>query len=167
MVSGLSIWGKIFSTPCGDVADQLNRRLHLIMQINIRSTSRTRRPKRNGRLQRQRSNADWVTPLSTPYRATIRGISMRREARLRPEYAQLYPMLEPGKWESASVMAEKVAAIRLLQLADTYVLHDRVLADAHFEFRGGSARRDGSASSRSGVVSIESGLGSWPRTPPG
>jgi hypothetical protein len=34
-----------------------------------------------------------------------------------------------------------VAAIRLLQLADTYVLHDRVLTDVHFEFRGGTPRR--------------------------
>jgi hypothetical protein len=84
---------------------------------------------------------------------------MRREARLRPEYAQLYPMLEPGKWESASVTAEKVAATRLLQLAETFVLHDRVLADAHFEFRGGSARGDGSASSRGGAVPNAAPLG--------
>lgn len=66
---------------------------------------------------------------------------MLREARLRPEYAHLYPMLEPGIWEPATITAEKVASIRLLQLAETYVLHDRVLSDAHFEFRGGSARR--------------------------
>jgi hypothetical protein len=66
---------------------------------------------------------------------------MRREARLRPEYAHLYPMLQPDTWESAAITAERIAAIRLLQLADTYVLHDRVLTDAHFEFRGGSPRR--------------------------
>jgi hypothetical protein len=66
---------------------------------------------------------------------------MRREARLRPEYAHLYPMLEPDKWELATSIAEKVAATRLLQLAEVFVLHDRVLADAHFEFRGGSVRR--------------------------
>lgn len=66
---------------------------------------------------------------------------MRREARLRPEYAHLYPMLEPDTWDSAALTAERVAATRLLQLADTYVLHDRVLTDAHFEFRGGSPRR--------------------------
>lgn len=65
---------------------------------------------------------------------------MRREARLRPECAHLYPMVKPGVWDAAAVMAEKVAAARLLQLEDAYVLHDRVLADAHFEFRGGSAR---------------------------
>ena len=62
-------------------------------------------------------------------------------------------MLEPGRWALASVMAERVAAIRLLQLADTFVLHDRVLADAHFEFRGGSPRRDGGASGRDEAVS--------------
>ena len=66
---------------------------------------------------------------------------MRREARLRPEYAHLYPMLKPDAWYSAALTAEKVAAIRLLQLADAYVLHDRVLPDAHFEFRGGTPRR--------------------------
>jgi hypothetical protein len=66
---------------------------------------------------------------------------MLREARLRPEFAHLYPMLAPDTWAPAADIAEKVAAIRLLQLADTYVLHDRVLTDAHFEFRGGTPRR--------------------------
>jgi hypothetical protein len=66
---------------------------------------------------------------------------MLREARLRPEYAHLYPMLEPGTWALAAVIAEKVAAMRLLQLADSFVFHDRVLCDAHFEFRGGRPRR--------------------------
>jgi hypothetical protein len=65
---------------------------------------------------------------------------MVREARVRPEYAHLYPMLEPGAWQPAIEAAEKVAAVRLLQLADTFVLHDRVLTDAHFEFRGGTPR---------------------------
>jgi hypothetical protein len=65
---------------------------------------------------------------------------MVREARVRPEYAHLYPMLDPGSWGPAAAIAEKVAATRLLQLADTYVLHDRVLTDAHFEFRGGTPR---------------------------
>jgi hypothetical protein len=67
---------------------------------------------------------------------------MLREARLRPEYAHLYPMLEPNAWTPAADVALKVAAVRILQLADTYVLHDRVLPDAHFEFRGGTPRRN-------------------------
>ena len=65
---------------------------------------------------------------------------MLREARLRPEYAHLYPMLRAGAWEAAAVIADKVVAIRIQQLADAYVLHDRVLPDAHFEFRGGTPR---------------------------
>ena len=65
---------------------------------------------------------------------------MLREARVRAEFAHLYPMLEAGAWAPAAVIADRVAAIRLLQLADTYVLHDRVLTDAHFEFRGGTPR---------------------------
>jgi hypothetical protein len=78
---------------------------------------------------------------------------MRREARLRPEYAHLYPMLEPGRWELASVIARRVAATRLLQLADTFVLHERVLADAHFEFRGGSPRSEDSGLGRGDAFS--------------
>ena len=66
---------------------------------------------------------------------------MLREARLRPEYAHLYPMLRAGAWAAAAVIADQVAAIRIQQLADSYVLHDRVLPDAHFEFRGGSPWR--------------------------
>ncbi len=66
---------------------------------------------------------------------------MLREARLRPEYAHLYPMLRAGAWDPAAIVADKVAAIRIQQLADSYVLHDRVLPDSHFEFRGGSPRR--------------------------
>jgi hypothetical protein len=66
---------------------------------------------------------------------------MLREARVRPEFAHLYPMLQPGVWASAAQTAERVAAVRLLQLADTYVFHDRVLTDVHFEFRGGTPRQ--------------------------
>lgn len=72
---------------------------------------------------------------------------MRREARLRPEYAHLYPMLEPGTWESAALTAERVVTTRLQQLDETYVLHDRVLPDSHFEFRGGALRNGRSSSS--------------------
>ena len=30
-----------------------------------------------------------------------------REGRLKPEFAQVYPALEAGKWESAGVLADK------------------------------------------------------------
>jgi hypothetical protein len=61
-----------------------------------------------------------------------------REARLRPEFADLYPELIPGHWEPASRIVEVVLARYLLQkMADTPVA-DRALTEAHFEFRGGA-----------------------------
>ena len=60
-----------------------------------------------------------------------------REARLRPEFAHLYPGLTPGRWEPASRIAEAVLANVLLhQMADA-PMPDRLLDEAHFEFRGG------------------------------
>jgi hypothetical protein len=60
-----------------------------------------------------------------------------REARLRPEFAPLYPGLEPGAWEDASVLAELVLSEHLLRPSPGYMLSDRVLGKEHFEFRGG------------------------------
>lgn len=60
-----------------------------------------------------------------------------REARLRPEFAHLYPELVPGQWEPASRIAEVVLAHYLLQqLGDAP--QDRALNESHFEFRGGA-----------------------------
>jgi hypothetical protein len=66
---------------------------------------------------------------------------MRREARLRVEHAHLYPGVEPGVWESAAVLGEKVLACRLLLPSGGFVLSDRALNAGHFEFRGGSGSR--------------------------
>lgn len=66
---------------------------------------------------------------------------MRREARLKSEYAHLYPGLQPETWESAGALADKVLACRLLLPSGGFVLSDRVLATGHFEFRGGSPPR--------------------------
>lgn len=66
---------------------------------------------------------------------------MRREARLKPEYARLYPGVEPGVWESAGVLADRVLSARLLRPSSGFILSDRVLAEGHFEFRGGSHQR--------------------------
>jgi hypothetical protein len=61
-----------------------------------------------------------------------------REARLRPEYAELYPELIPGQWEPAARIAEVVLARYLLQqLTDGQA--DRALNETHFEIRGGAA----------------------------
>ena len=60
-----------------------------------------------------------------------------REARLRPEYADLYPELTPGQWEPAARIAEVVLARYLLQRL-TDAPGDRALDETHFEFRGGA-----------------------------
>lgn len=59
-----------------------------------------------------------------------------REARLRPEFAQLYPELTPGQWEPAARIAEVVLARYLLQRMTESSSPDRALDESHFEFRG-------------------------------
>ena len=59
-----------------------------------------------------------------------------REARLRPQFARLYPGLTPGRWEPAARIAEAVLANVLLHQMGEAPLQIR-LDEAHFEFRGG------------------------------
>ncbi len=61
-----------------------------------------------------------------------------REARLRPEFAHLYPVLEPDRWEPAAMMADRMVAWLLRQPDGGYVAPERVLKSEHFEFRGGA-----------------------------
>jgi hypothetical protein len=60
-----------------------------------------------------------------------------RQARLRTEYASLYPGLEPGTWEQAEDLAEQLLTQHLLQPSPGFGLSGRVLPGEHFEFRGG------------------------------
>jgi hypothetical protein len=73
-----------------------------------------------------------------------------REARLRPEFAHLYPGLTPGRWEPAARIAEALLANVLLQQMGEGPLPDRPLDEAHFEFRGGA---EAERSSRGGRAS--------------
>ena len=50
-----------------------------------------------------------------------------REARLRPEFAPLYPGLEPGTWQDAAALAEQMLTEHLLRPSLGYMLSDRVL----------------------------------------
>jgi hypothetical protein len=63
-----------------------------------------------------------------------------REARLKPEFAHLYPPLEPNRWEPAALMADRVVAWLLRQPDKGYIAPERVLRSEHFEFRGGSGK---------------------------
>jgi hypothetical protein len=63
-----------------------------------------------------------------------------REARLKAEFAHLYPPVEAGRWESAALMADRVVAWLLRQPDRGYVAPERVLRSEHFEFRGGTEK---------------------------
>jgi hypothetical protein len=60
-----------------------------------------------------------------------------REARLRPEFADLYPELTAGQWEPAARVAEVVLARFLLQKMASDPMA-RAMQESHFEFRGGA-----------------------------
>jgi hypothetical protein len=62
-----------------------------------------------------------------------------REARLRGEWAELYPGLEPGVWYPATQLVPLVLRHRMQGRA-TWESSRRILIDAHFEFRGGYSR---------------------------
>ena len=62
-----------------------------------------------------------------------------REGRLRPEFAPLYPGVEPGAWQDAAALAEQLLTEHLLRPSPGYMLSERVLAKVHFEFRGGNS----------------------------
>ena len=58
-----------------------------------------------------------------------------REARLRPEYADLYPTVEPGVWLPATTVGQKLLLWHLAKAMTPK--GERLLTDEHFEFRGG------------------------------
>ncbi|HYF39372.1 MAG TPA: hypothetical protein VD930_06790 [Gemmatimonadales bacterium] len=67
-----------------------------------------------------------------------------REARLKAEFAHLYPPLEPGRWEPAAAMADRIVAWLLRQPDRGYMAPERVLRSEHFEFRGGTNKPEAS-----------------------
>jgi hypothetical protein len=70
-------------------------------------------------------------------RLAVARLQSMREARLRPEYADLYPELTPGQWEPAARIAEVLLARFLLQQMAADPM-ERALQESHFEFRGGA-----------------------------
>ena len=64
-----------------------------------------------------------------------------REAKLRPEFASLYPSLEPGVWLPATTVGQKLLLWHLATAATPQ--GERLMTEEHFEFRGSSDRPDG------------------------
>ena len=62
-----------------------------------------------------------------------------REARLRPEWADLYPGVMADVWFAAASLVPVVLRYRL-QDRPTWEFAERILIDDHFEFRGGRPR---------------------------
>jgi hypothetical protein len=63
-----------------------------------------------------------------------------RLVRLRPEFASIYPGLDPMVWETATELAARLLAQHRLQPSPGHFLTDRILSAEHFEFQGGDAR---------------------------
>ena len=69
-----------------------------------------------------------------------------REARLRPQYASLYPALEAGTWQPASSIGRQLLLWHLT--ASTPPQGERLMSEEHFEFRGGNPRNGADAAAR-------------------
>ncbi|HUR94652.1 MAG TPA: hypothetical protein VMY76_08715 [Gemmatimonadales bacterium] len=67
-----------------------------------------------------------------------------REARLRPEFAERYPGIDPGVWYTAATLAEHLLA-RFIRhdASDPTPSPPRILHPGHFEFRGSAGMRGG------------------------
>ena len=67
-----------------------------------------------------------------------------RQARLRTEYAGLYPGLKPGVWIPVEKLLRQVTEmIRRDRSQSGVITGRRLLHDHHFEYRGASARPEG------------------------
>ena len=64
--------------------------------------------------------------------------SSRRECRLRPEFASMYPSMPAGEWLPADDATALVLEVRGASSVEE--LGERPLDEAHFEFRGGVRR---------------------------
>ena len=69
-----------------------------------------------------------------------------REARLRPQYASLYPALEAGTLQAASAIGRQLLLWHLT--ASIPPQGERLMSEEHFEFRGGARRNGAEADAR-------------------
>jgi len=69
-----------------------------------------------------------------------------REARLRPQYASLYPALQPGTWQPATAIGRQLLLWHLTGPGPPD--GERLMSEEHFEFRGGTRRNESEAGAR-------------------
>ena len=82
--------------------------------------------------------------LSSSQREALMGTPRGREARLRAEYAGLYPGLKPGVWAPVEKLLRQVTDIIHKDRSKSGVITGRrLLHDDHFEYRGTSPRPEG------------------------
>lgn len=65
-------------------------------------------------------------------------MSSSREARLKPEFAHLYPGLAPGVWYKAAWLSARQFAREPCDGAASSIA--RMVDESHFDFRGGRPR---------------------------
>ena len=82
-----------------------------------------------------------------------------REARLKPEFAELYPPLDPDRWLPAAVVSARMLLWRAGQQEGSGSGR-RSLDPRHFEFRGGVA--DDAAPRRQGARLDDGETADWP-----
>jgi hypothetical protein len=85
----------------------------------------------------------------------IRGTNVQgpiREGRLRPEYAALYPGVQPGVWMPATAIGQQLLLWHLTAPATPQ--GDRLMSEEHFEFRGGQKREDSWINTRTRLPEI-------------
>ena len=76
-----------------------------------------------------------------------------REARLKPEYASLYPGVQPDAWMPASAIGQQLLLWHLTAPATPQ--GERLISEAHFEFRGWDANGRLSPATRRGDPVVE------------
>jgi hypothetical protein len=59
-----------------------------------------------------------------------------RQALLKHAFAKRYPGIQPGEWQPATLMTERVLALRPRDRRSAPIPLDRVLDENHFDFRG-------------------------------
>jgi hypothetical protein len=80
----------------------------------------------------------------------------RRQARLRPEYAVLFPGVPADEWKPIGEFLDCVAAARLRGgRRSGELLRGRVLDDRYFEFRGSGERPPGVAADLTRVTDYQ------------